>query len=103
MDKSEEYFELLGHYGPILAIDTSPKELLASASGDGTIKIWDLKEKQEIRTITGFEKVKSFYAAKSFGKFSQNIILNKNNKIKLLFSYTEIRTNKRKSASIRAG
>lgn len=69
VDKSDEFFELLGHDGPILKIDTSPKGLLASSSGDGTIKIWDLKERKEIKTIKGFEQATSFYNAKSFGNY----------------------------------
>ncbi|KAG4078619.1 hypothetical protein HA402_015209 [Bradysia odoriphaga] len=66
VDKSDEFFELTGHDGPILKIDTSPKGLLASSSGDGTIKIWDLKERKEIKTIKGFPEATSFYNAKSF-------------------------------------
>lgn len=70
VDKSDEFFELTGHDGPILKIDTSPKGLLASSSGDGTIRIWDLKERKEVKVIKGFETATSFYNAKSFGKFS---------------------------------
>ncbi|KAJ6644470.1 WD repeat and HMG-box DNA-binding protein 1 [Pseudolycoriella hygida] len=66
VDKSEEFFELTGHEGPILKIDTSPKGLLASSSGDGTIRIWDLKERKEIKVIKGFETASSFYNAKTF-------------------------------------
>lgn len=67
VDKSDEFFELTGHDGPILKIDTSPKGLLASSSGDGTIRIWDLKERKEIKQIKGFEEATSFYNAKTFG------------------------------------
>lgn len=71
VDKSEEFFELTGHEGPILKIDTSPKGLLASASGDGTIRIWDLNERKEVKIIRGFEKATSFYNAKTFGNYFQ--------------------------------
>lgn len=67
MDKSEEFFELTGHAGPILSIDTSVTELLASSSGDGSIIIWNLTEKKKIKTILGFKKIKSFQAATTFG------------------------------------
>lgn len=69
VDKSAEFFELTGHDGPILKIDTSPKGLLASASGDGTIRIWDLKERKEIKVIKGFEQATSFYNAKTLGNY----------------------------------
>lgn len=70
IDKSDEFFELTGHEGPILKIDTSPKGLLASAAGDGTIRIWDLQERKEIKVIRGFEEATSFYNAKTFGNNS---------------------------------
>lgn len=66
IDKSAEEFELTGHEGPILHIDLNKNDLLASSSGDGTIKIWNLIDKKVIKTISGFEKVKSFYAATCF-------------------------------------
>lgn len=68
LDKSEEPFELTGHTGPILKIDISVKGLLASSSGDGTVRIWRLNDKKEVRCFDGFEKVKSFFAAKFFGR-----------------------------------
>lgn len=69
-NKSEEGFELAGHDGPILRLDLhSAKGWLASSSGDGTVKIWNLAERKVHRTITGgFDKVKSFEVAKCFGK-----------------------------------
>lgn len=71
IDKSEDFFELTGHDGPILKIDTSPKGLLASASGDGSIRIWDLKERKEIKIIKGLEEATSFHNAKNFGNYFQ--------------------------------
>jgi WD40 repeat protein len=60
VDKSEETFELLGHEGPVLNIDINSTHFLASSSGDGTIKIWDLIQKTVIKTIDGLPKVNSF-------------------------------------------
>lgn len=68
VEKTAEPFELRGHEGPVLHIDTHPEsEWLASAGGDGTIRIWDLKAKTELKCIRGLEKTKSFEAAKTFG------------------------------------
>lgn len=60
-------FDLSGHEGPILSIDISNRHILASSAGDGTIRIWNLKEKKEIKCFEGFEKIKTFNAAKSYG------------------------------------
>lgn len=67
-DKSGEFFELCEHDGPVLRVDLSCKNLLASSSGDGTIKIWNLDERKSIKTIKGFDKVKSYQMANEFGK-----------------------------------
>lgn len=67
-DKSSEFFELCGHEGPVLRIDISCKNLLASSSGDGTIKIWNLDDRKSIKTIDGFEKVKSYQLTHEFGE-----------------------------------
>lgn len=70
VDKMAEPFELRGHEGPVLHIDMHPvAEWLASAGGDGTIRIWDLKAKKEIKCIQGLAKTKSFEAAKTFGSY----------------------------------
>lgn len=65
-DKSEEYFELKGHEGPVLHIDLSPNDQLASSSGDGTIRIWDLKKCQMLKKFEGFNRINSFPEAKIF-------------------------------------
>lgn len=74
-DKSEQESLLSGHQGPILSIDLSIKGLLASSSGDGTIKIWDIAEKKEIKTISGLPKVNTFDSVKSFGKANNIIVI----------------------------
>lgn len=66
-DKSIDPFEFSEHTGPVLRIDLSKNDLLASSSGDGTIKIWDLKEKKCIKTISGFDKIKSYQVTQVFG------------------------------------
>lgn len=67
-DKSAEFFELIEHEGPVLRIDLSVQGLLASASGDGTIKIWNLEERKVIKTITGLDKIKSYQMTNQYGK-----------------------------------
>lgn len=66
-DKPDESFELSDHLGPVLRMDLSSNGLLASSSGDGTIKIWNLEEKTCIKTITGFDKIKSYQVTQTFG------------------------------------
>lgn len=68
-DKSTEFFEFSEHEGPVLRIDLSRNGLLASSSGDGTIKIWQLDERKLVKTLTGFDKVKSYEATEVFGKW----------------------------------
>lgn len=61
-------FELTEHTGPILRIDLSANNLLASYSGDGTIKIWDLIDKKCIKTLSGFGKLKSYQETEVYGE-----------------------------------
>ncbi|KAM7345136.1 chromosome transmission fidelity 4 [Cochliomyia hominivorax] len=65
----KEPIELEGHTGPVFALDIHPKStLLASFGGDGIIKIWDLNEYKEIKTITTkVAKSNSFENATYFG------------------------------------
>lgn len=65
--KNDGEFILEGHSGPILSIDLSVNDLLASVSGDGCLKIWNLNEKKEVKTIAGLSKLKTFEDAKCFG------------------------------------
>lgn len=67
-DKSSEPFELSDHDGPVLRIDLSVNGLLASSSGDGTMKIWNLNERKVIKTFTGFSKIKSYNITNQYGK-----------------------------------
>lgn len=88
-DKSEEYFELKGHQGPILHVDLSSKNLLASSSGDGTIKIWNLETKTVVKTFDGFNKINTFLEAQkfvtpSFGPTGRYLAYPKDNNIHVL-------------------
>lgn len=66
-DNTAGTFEFTEHTGPVLRIDLSVNGLLASSSGDGTIKIWNLDERKCIKTISGFDKIKSYQVTQVFG------------------------------------
>lgn len=66
-----ETLEFTEHEGPVLRIDLSKNGLLASYSGDGSIKIWELNEKKCIKTIKGFDKIKSYQETQIYSKFNQ--------------------------------
>lgn len=69
-DKSQDLFELKGkHTGPILSMDLSPKNLLVSCAGDGTIIIWDLEKKEMVKSFDGFPKSNNFQNTTYFGEF----------------------------------
>lgn len=68
-DKSSEFFELTEHEGPVLRIDVSVDGLLASSSGDGTLKVWSLDDRKVVKTISGFNKIKSYQDSDRFGEF----------------------------------
>lgn len=42
-----------GHTGPVSALTFIGAELLVSGSGDGTVRLWDLKDGRELRTLQG--------------------------------------------------
>ncbi|XP_058806114.1 WD repeat and HMG-box DNA-binding protein 1 [Phymastichus coffea] len=66
---TNENFELLGHEAPILGLSLDPRdEFLASSSGDGTIRIWSIKDKKSIYTWNNIvPKANSFFTAKAYG------------------------------------
>lgn len=69
--KPQESFVLLGHQATVLSIDLSPNGILASLSGDGSIKIWNLSEQKEVKTIVNeLSKTKSFRVEKSYKTLS---------------------------------
>lgn len=66
-ETTDEFLQLTGHEGPILSIDISSKNMLASSSGDGKIKVWNLEDAGKvIKTIEGLEKVNEFSRATVF-------------------------------------
>lgn len=77
---SSEEFEFTEHTGPVLRIALNLANLLASSSGDGTIKIWNLEERKCIKTIGGLDIIKSYQMSFAYGnqitrnsKHNQNI------------------------------
>ena len=44
---------LTGHTGPVNSVAFGEKNVLASGSGDNTIKIWNITNGQVIRNLTG--------------------------------------------------
>lgn len=68
-DDCKSEFHLQGHGGPVLGIDICNKgELLASISGDGNLKIWNLSQSgTEVKSISGLPKTNSFENAEHFG------------------------------------
>lgn len=73
LNDEEKVVDLLGHSGPILGLDVSPGGWLVSASGDGSVRVWDIAEQKVLKTIEGFAKVKAFELAECLGrKFTGN-------------------------------
>ncbi|XP_020290374.1 WD repeat and HMG-box DNA-binding protein 1 [Pseudomyrmex gracilis] len=60
--------ELEGHQAPILGLSLDPKEeFVASSSADGSIRIWNIKEKRTVHTWNNIvPKSNSFFTAKSY-------------------------------------
>lgn len=69
-DDPSQAFDLTEHTGPVLRIDLSVNGLLASSSGDGTLKIWDLMKKKCIKTLPGFSKIKSYQETEAYGELT---------------------------------
>ncbi|XP_012277279.1 WD repeat and HMG-box DNA-binding protein 1 isoform X2 [Orussus abietinus] len=67
IEKSDT-IELNGHEAPVLGISLDPKEVfLASSSADGTIRVWDIKEKKAIHIWNNVvPKCNSFFMAKTY-------------------------------------
>uniref|UniRef100_A0A182QLY3 Uncharacterized protein n=1 Tax=Anopheles farauti TaxID=69004 RepID=A0A182QLY3_9DIPT len=61
-----EQFELENLDGPVLSVDVSRHDLLAGSTGDGKLRVWDMKTKELKHTIDGLRKVKTFEAAEYF-------------------------------------
>lgn len=63
-----ETTELSGHDAPILGLSLDPKEeFVASSSADGTIRVWNIKEKRSVHTWSNVvPKCNSFLTAKIY-------------------------------------
>ncbi|KAK1131589.1 hypothetical protein K0M31_017882 [Melipona bicolor] len=61
--------ELIGHEAPILGLSLDPKEeFVASSSADGSIRVWNIKEKRVVNIWTNVvPKCNSFFTAKTYG------------------------------------
>lgn len=67
----DEVFELKGHTGPIFSIDMSlQNSMLVSASGDGTVRVWDMKSQNCVKTFDGLTKSTSLDSTKIFSSAS---------------------------------
>ncbi|OJA11180.1 hypothetical protein AZE42_13857, partial [Rhizopogon vesiculosus] len=54
MPKSNDFYELLGHAGPVLSVAFAPPDQLISGSADGTIRRWNFKTRESIgEPLTG--------------------------------------------------
>lgn len=63
---TNESIELNGHEAPILGLSLDPlEEYVASSSSDGTIRVWNIKEKKQIKSWNVVPKSNSFNTAKS--------------------------------------
>ncbi|CAL1674927.1 unnamed protein product [Lasius platythorax] len=60
--------ELEGHGAPILGLSLDPKEeFVASSSADGSIRVWNIKEKRTVHVWNNIiPKCNSFFTAKSY-------------------------------------
>lgn len=74
VNELDKVVDLIGHSGPILGMDITSGGQLVSASGDGTVRIWDIAEQKVLKTLEGFPKAKSFEMAECFGKKMQQFI-----------------------------
>lgn len=66
-NETSSIVDLVGHKGPILGLDLTSTGLLASTSGDGTVKVWDIKEQKVIHSFDGIYKATSFELADRYG------------------------------------
>ncbi|XP_077278003.1 WD repeat and HMG-box DNA-binding protein 1-like [Temnothorax americanus] len=65
---TSDSIELEGHEAPILGLSLDPKEeFVASSSADGSIRVWNIKEKRTIHVWNNVvPKCNSFFTAKSY-------------------------------------
>ncbi|TGZ50979.1 WD repeat and HMG-box DNA-binding protein 1 [Temnothorax longispinosus] len=65
---TSDSIELEGHEAPILGLSLDPKEeFVASSSADGSIRVWNIKEKRTVHVWNNVvPKCNSFFIAKSY-------------------------------------
>ncbi|XP_060817522.1 WD repeat and HMG-box DNA-binding protein 1 [Bombus pascuorum] len=65
---TSDNIELIGHEAPILGLSLDPKEeFVASSSADGTIRVWNIKEKRVANIwANAVPKCNSFFTAKMY-------------------------------------
>lgn len=65
---TSDSIELEGHEAPILGLSLDPKEeFVASSSADGSIRVWNIKEKRTVHVWNNVvPKCNSFFTAKSY-------------------------------------
>ncbi len=69
MGEKVENSEFTGHTGAVCSVAFSPdRKVLASGSGDNTIKLWDLNSKSQITTLKGHSKEVNSVAFSPDGK-----------------------------------
>lgn len=63
-------FIIQDHKGPVLSIALCPQMKYAStASGDGSLRIWDIDTQKILKEISCVPKINTFYAAKVLCKY----------------------------------
>lgn len=68
-------FVMQEHKGPVLSIAICPQMKFAcTASGDGTLRIWDVDMQKVVKEISCVPKINTFYAAKVVCKFIVGIL-----------------------------
>ncbi|XP_014213923.1 WD repeat and HMG-box DNA-binding protein 1 [Copidosoma floridanum] len=66
---TKDNFELSGHEAPVFGLSLDPQEeFITSSSGDGTVRVWSIKDKRSVHTWNNVvPKCNSFFTAKVYG------------------------------------
>lgn len=64
-------FVMSEHKGPVLSIAVCPQmKYAATASGDGTLRVWDIDTQKIVKELLCVPKINTFYAAKVICKLN---------------------------------